>query len=170
MRSIFIGTRIEALKAVSSRLKVDLVITNRNSFIDKYLDKTKYKIFYFNRNNLSEVYELLKKSKAKLIFSSGFPFIIPKKNLVKNKIFVNSHPSLLPKYKGYRSVIDALNNNENVIGITIHYINEILDGGKIIHQKKLKLNKMRNVEDIYKLLFTITEPQAIMKALDKILK
>ena len=170
MKSIFIGTRIEALKAVASRLKIDLVITNKNSFIDKYIYKKKYKIFYFNKNNLPQVFELFKKSKAKLIFSSGFPFIIPKKYLLKNKIFINSHPSLLPKYKGYRPVIDALKNNENIIGVSVHYIDESLDGGKIICKKKFRLNKIRDVKNIYKQLFTIIEPQAIIKALDKILK
>ncbi len=170
MKSIFIGTRIEAFKVVSLKTKIEFVITKKKSFIDKYVDKRKYKIFYVDKKNLSNSLNLIKNSNARLIFSSGFPYLIPKIYLIKKKLFINSHPSLLPKYKGYRPVVEALKKKEKILGVSVHFINDNLDSGKIIYKKKLVLNKLTKINNIYKILFAITEPQAINYALDKILK
>ena len=73
---------------------------------------------------------------------AGFLLKIPE-NLIKSfpdKI-VNIHPALLPKYGGkgmygdtvHKSVIE---NKETESGITIHYVNENYDEGKIIFQAK----------------------------------
>lgn len=48
---------------------------------------------------------------------------------------VNIHPSLLPAFKGAGAVEQALAYGVKVFGITIHYVDETLDGGKIIAQK-----------------------------------
>ena len=78
-------------------------------------------------------------SNCNLILSAGLPYIIPKKFLKKNKIMINLHPSLLPSYKGLKSVKDAIKNKEKVIGVTSHFIDEKMDDGKIILQKKFIL-------------------------------
>ena len=54
----------------------------------------------------------------------------------KGKI-LNIHPSLLPKYKGLNTFQRALKNKEKLIGCTVHYVNNKLDSGKIILQKKI---------------------------------
>ncbi|MCQ2263157.1 MAG: phosphoribosylglycinamide formyltransferase [Bacteroidales bacterium] len=48
---------------------------------------------------------------------------------------INIHPSLLPAFKGAHAVEDAVAYGVKVFGITIHYVDETLDGGKIIAQK-----------------------------------
>ena len=48
---------------------------------------------------------------------------------------INIHPSLLPAFKGAHAVEDALAFGVKVLGVTIHYVNSELDGGKIIAQK-----------------------------------
>ncbi len=53
----------------------------------------------------------------------------------KGKI-INIHPSLLPKYKGLNTHTRAIKNNEEFSGCTVHYVNNLLDSGKIIIQKK----------------------------------
>ena len=52
----------------------------------------------------------------------------------KNKI-INIHPSLLPAFKGAHAIRDALEYGVKVYGVTIHYVDETLDGGKIIAQE-----------------------------------
>lgn len=47
---------------------------------------------------------------------------------------VNIHPSLLPKYRGLDAVGQALDKNEKIYGITIHYVDEGMDTGEIICQ------------------------------------
>ena len=55
-----------------------------------------------------------------------------------NKI-LNIHPSLLPKYKGLNTHKRVLENNDDITGCTVHYVNHELDGGEIIVQKNVKI-------------------------------
>ena len=48
---------------------------------------------------------------------------------------VNLHPSLLPAFKGARAIEQALEYGVKVFGATIHYVDESLDGGRIIAQR-----------------------------------
>ena len=48
---------------------------------------------------------------------------------------INIHPSLLPAFRGAHAVEQAVEYGVKVYGITIHYVNAELDGGKIIAQK-----------------------------------
>jgi len=46
----------------------------------------------------------------------------------------NIHPSLLPDYKGFGAIKAAFNDKVRCIGVTIHEVNETMDGGKIVCQ------------------------------------
>lgn len=48
---------------------------------------------------------------------------------------INIHPSLLPAFKGKDAVEQAMAYGVKVYGVTIHYVDESLDGGKIIAQR-----------------------------------
>ena len=48
---------------------------------------------------------------------------------------INIHPSLLPAFRGANAVEQAVAYGVKVYGITIHYVDESLDGGRIIAQK-----------------------------------
>ena len=76
------------------------------------------------------------------------PFI----HAFENKI-INLHPSLLPKYGGKgmygRNVHQAvLDNNETETGITIHYVNEKFDEGKIIAQFHCEIDSNDTMQDV----------------------
>tara|TARA_B100000035_G_C20843869_1_gene484271 strand:+ start:270 stop:647 length:378 start_codon:yes stop_codon:yes gene_type:complete len=124
MKSVFIGTRLEALKELVLKTKVIKVITKKGSFVDKFADKNKLSISYINKKNKFKIFNYIKVLDVNLVFSAGFPYKIPKKFFDLKKIYINSHPSLLPKYKGLRPVRDALKNNEKEIGITVHFMSE----------------------------------------------
>ena len=168
MRSIFIGTRIEAFRVLEKCTLVKSLVTKKNSYVDRLINKNKYKLFYINNSNKEKIFKFLKNSDVDLILSCGFPFIIPSKYLNKKIKMINSHPSLLPKYKGFSPLREALKNKENKIGVTVHYINSKVDEGKIIVVKKLYIGETVNIKIIYKKIFSITEPQAIQAALNKI--
>ena len=66
---------------------------------------------------------------------------------------LNIHPALLPKYGGKgmfgNYVHQAVKNNkEKETGITIHYVNEDFDKGKILFQKKVKIDLDDTIEEI----------------------
>lgn len=48
---------------------------------------------------------------------------------------INIHPSLLPAFKGAHAIRDAFDYGVKVFGVTIHFVDETLDGGKIISQR-----------------------------------
>mgnify|MGYP004531772327 FL=1 len=48
---------------------------------------------------------------------------------------INIHPSLLPAFRGAHAVEQAVEYGVKVYGITIHYVNSELDGGRIIAQR-----------------------------------
>ena len=96
----------------------------------------------------------IKKQKPDLIILSGFLLKIGSDWIKSfpNKI-INIHPSLLPKYGGKgmygKYVHEAVRDQqENETGITIHYVNETYDEGKIIFQEKVTLQSEDSVDDI----------------------
>tara|TARA_A100001035_G_C27762494_1_gene491968 strand:- start:1491 stop:1793 length:303 start_codon:yes stop_codon:yes gene_type:complete len=61
-------------------------------------------------------------------------------NKFKGKI-INIHPSLLPKYKGLNTHSRVIKNKERFSGCTVHFVSPKLDSGKIILQKKIRIQK-----------------------------
>ena len=94
---------------------------------------------FFETNHLVNQ---LNDKRIDLIVLAGFLWMIPS-YLIKdfqNKI-INIHPALLPKFGGKgmygRKVHEAvIENKEQESGITIHYVDEHYDTGRIISQKK----------------------------------
>ena len=89
-----------------------------------------------------KIIQLLMPYNLKLICLAGYMKILSIKliNQYPNKI-LNIHPSLLPKYKGLNTHRRVLENHETSTGCTVHYVNQDLDGGEIIMQKKIKISK-----------------------------
>ena len=106
--------------------------------------KIKRKIFNFSKQAKTEkeILELLKKRKINLICLAGFMRILSK-NFIQNfkGQILNIHPSLLPKYKGLNTHDRAIKNKDRYSGCTVHFVTDKLDSGKIIIQKKVKINK-----------------------------
>ena len=106
--------------------------------------KIRKKVFNFNKQTKTEkeILELLKKKKINLICLAGFMRILSK-NFIQNfkGQILNIHPSLLPKYKGLNTHERAIKNKDRYSGCTVHFVTSKLDSGKIIIQKKVKINK-----------------------------
>lgn len=65
-----------------------------------------------------------------------------------HKRILNVHPSLLPKYPGGHAEDDALNAGDSETGMSIHWIDEGLDTGKIIVQKKCSINPNDTIDTL----------------------
>lgn len=48
---------------------------------------------------------------------------------------VNIHPSLLPAFRGAHAIEQALEYGVKVFGVTVHWVDATLDGGRIIAQR-----------------------------------
>ena len=73
-------------------------------------------------------------------------------NFIKkfNNKIINIHPSLLPKYKGLNTHKRVLEKKEKYSGCTVHFVNNKVDSGKIILQKKIFINKNETEESLKK--------------------
>ena len=164
---------IKFSKHKKSPMIIKMIISNNNKakglqYAKIY--KIKKKVFDF-KNTLSEkkVIHELKKNNINLICLAGFMKILSK-NFVKNfkgKI-LNIHPSLLPKYKGLNTHEKAIENKDKYSGCTVHFVNSKLDSGKIINQKKVRINKLDTPETLAKKILTQEHklyPAAIKKIL-----
>lgn len=123
-----------------------------------------------------EVYiNKLKEKKIDLIILAGFLWKIPAAFI---KAFpdaiVNIHPALLPKYGGkgmygkavHEAVITA---KEKESGITIHYVDEIYDHGKIIFQAKCPVME-NDTADLLAQRIHALEHEHYPKVIEEILK
>ena len=167
---------IKFSKIKNSPIKVDLVISsNKKSSAIQYLKKNKidFKIFNFRQKDKDErkIINILKKRKTQLICLAGFMKILSGNFIkrFKGKI-LNIHPSLLPKYKGLNTHERAIQNKEKFSGCTVHFVNSKLDSGKIIIQKKVRINKKDDPKSLSKKILKqehLLYPKALKKILSK---
>ena len=170
------GSNLKSLikfsKKKKSPISIDLIISDNTKAEGlKYakLFKIDKKVYNFKNKNFAEnkLLQDLKKNNIQMICLAGFMKILSKKFIVKfkNKI-LNIHPSLLPKFKGLNTHERVLDRNEKYSGCTVHFVNQNLDSGKIILQKKVKINKKETVKSLAKKVLSQEHklyPRAILK-------
>lgn len=121
----------------AQKLGVDCLLFNRDDFYNSHRIK-----------------DFIQKINPDLIILAGFLWKFPE-NLTRDfqgKI-INIHPSLLPKYGGkgmygmnvHRAVIE---NNETQSGITIHFVNENYDEGKVLFHKEVHITPQDTPETL----------------------
>lgn len=61
---------------------------------------------------------------------------------------INIHPSLLPKYPGAHAIKDAFEAKEKETGVTIHFVDEGVDSGPIILQRRVPIKPTDSLETL----------------------
>ncbi len=91
----------------------------------------------------------LKKRDIDLIALAGFMRLMTEEILsaFPNQI-INIHPALLPAFKGAHAIADSFNYGVKVFGVTIHYVNLEMDGGKIIAQASFPYTEGETVDEV----------------------
>ena len=137
---------------------VVLVLTNNpQAKVLEHAKRLSVSALSFNKIALTEtedVLNILMASKPDIIVLAGFLWKFPEKILYAfpNKV-INIHPALLPKYGGkgmYGMFVHeaVVKNKERETGITIHYVNENYDEGKVIFQAKCKVDPEDSADDV----------------------
>lgn len=101
---------------------------------------------YANRAEFDKaMLKVLKDEKIDMIVLAGFMSILTKDFIkaYENRI-INVHPSLIPSFcgegfYGLKVHEKALEYGVKITGATVHFVNEIADGGKIIFQKAVSI-------------------------------
>ena len=60
---------------------------------------------------------------------------------------INLHPSLLPLFKGAHAIKESFGSDMKVGGVSVHWVSEELDGGKIIAQRAFEKSAGMSLED-----------------------
>ena len=143
------GTNFEALvnETYKNEKIVLLVCDKPNAYV---IERAKnHNINYFvvelKKFENKEAYETaivnkLKEEKIDLVLLAGYMKIVDKVLLdaYEGRI-INIHPALLPSFKGAHGIKDAYDYGVKIMGVTIHYVNKEVDGGKIIAQDAFHL-------------------------------
>lgn len=151
------GTNLQAiLNAVDDRIitsaEIKVVISNNpNAFALTRAENHGVRGVCINKKELgglefeNRLVALLKELEIDLIVLAGFMCILSESftKTFANRI-INVHPALIPSFcgKGYYGLKvheEALKYGVKVTGATVHFVNEIPDGGKIIAQKAVEI-------------------------------
>ncbi|MBO6494978.1 MAG: phosphoribosylglycinamide formyltransferase [Roseivirga sp.] len=136
---------------------VSVFTNNKSAGVIERADRFGIQHHVYNRTYWEtgeQIIKILKEEEVDFIVLAGFMLLIPEE-LVKefsNRIF-NIHPALLPKFGGQgmygsnvHKAVKAAGETES--GLTIHFVNEHYDEGKIIFQEKCQLEPTDSAEDI----------------------
>lgn len=180
------GTNLQALidaqkSGIIHSGEIKLVVSNNpNAYALERAKNASIKTAVVEKRKLSqEVFEetllsLLSENGIDLIVLAGFMCILTKNftDCYKNRI-INVHPSLIPSFcgKGFYGLKvheAALNYGVKVTGATVHFVNEIPDGGKIIMQKAVYIEENDTPETLQKRVMENAEWIILPKATEKI--
>lgn len=123
-----------------------------------------------------KIIDVLEENKTDLIVLAGFMSILSEKftSHFENRI-INIHPSLIPSFCGagfYGLKVHeaALAKGVKVTGATVHFVNEIPDGGEIIMQKAVEVKDGDTPEILQKRVMEQAEWKILPESVEKICK
>lgn len=116
----------------------------------------------------------LEKHRIDLIVLAGFMCILSENFTSRySRRILNVHPSLIPSFcgegfYGLRVHRAALEKGVKVTGATVHFVNEIPDGGEIILQKAVAVHDDDTPETLQKRVMRLAEWKILPEATEKI--
>ena len=86
---------------------------------------------------------------ADLLVLAGFMRVIkpPFLQAFDNQI-INLHPSLLPSFPGLDGIRQAFEYGVTITGCTVHWVNEVVDGGTIIDQAYVRVEESDDMQSL----------------------
>lgn len=163
------GTNLQALidaekNGIIKSGKISLVISSKDGVFAlerakkadipfKVLSRKEYSD---NESYSDELLKILEENNIGLVVLAGFMTVLKGRILTnyKNKI-INVHPSLIPSFcgdgfYGLKVHEKALEYGVKVTGATVHFVNDVTDGGAIILQKAVEIQNEDTAETLQK--------------------
>lgn len=151
---------------------VGVVITDTDDIWYKGVDEIAYKygLPLFREKNINDkgFVNKIRAISPDLIVVVNFDQILKEELIsIPPKGCINTHASLLPKYRGRAPLNWAIIRGEQETGVTVHFINKGIDTGEIVIQKKISIGEDDYIEDI---MGKVKEmyPIIVNEAVDKI--
>jgi phosphoribosylglycinamide formyltransferase-1 len=138
------GTILEAI--LTADVPVDLVVTDRRCRAlelagerGRLLERTDFTKAFDRDGYADDLVRVLHEADIELAVMAGFGTVVPKAVPAFRGRMLNTHPSLLPSFKGWHPVRDALAFGVKVTGTTVHIVTEELDEGPILAQEAVAI-------------------------------
>lgn len=182
------GTNLQALidaqkNGIITSGEIKLVVSsNKNAYALKRAENAGIKTAVCERKGFSQkefeknILNALEKEKIEVIVLAGFMSILSA-DFVKRypDRIINVHPSLIPSFcgegfYGFRVHKAALDYGVKVTGATVHFVNEIPDGGRIIMQKAVDIEENDTPEALQKRVMENAEWVILPAAAEKVCK
>lgn len=182
------GTNLQALidaqkSGIITSGEIKLVVSsNKNAYALKRAENAGIKTAVCERKEISQkefeknILNALEKEKIEVIVLAGFMSILSA-DFVKRypDRIINVHPSLIPSFcgegfYGLRVHKAALDYGVKVTGATVHFVNEIPDGGRIIMQKAVDIEENDTPEILQKRVMENAEWIILPAAAEKVCK
>ncbi len=182
------GTNLQALidaqkSGIITSGEIKLVVSsNKNAYALKRAENAGIKTEVCERKEISQkefeesILNALEKEKIEVIVLAGFMSILSA-DFVKRypDRIINVHPSLIPSFcgegfYGLRFHKAALDYGVKVTGATVHFVNEIPDGGRIIMQKAVDIEENDTPEALQKRVMENAEWIILPAAAEKVCK
>lgn len=183
------GTNLQALidaqknGIIKSGEIVLVVSSSENAYALERAKNNNIKTFVASRKELKtqeafeeKIISALEENGIELIVLAGFMSILSESFTSRyNKRIINVHPSLIPSFcgKGFyglRVHEAALDYGVKVTGATVHFVNEIPDGGEIIMQKAVEIKEGDTPEILQKRVMENAEWIILPLSVEKICK
>jgi phosphoribosylglycinamide formyltransferase-1 len=98
----------------------------------------------------AQLVEMLQDAEVEVVVLAGFMRVLKEQMLAAfPRRIVNIHPSLLPKFPGLEAWKQALAANEKWTGVTVHYVDEKVDHGDVIVQRKVPVMSEDTPESLH---------------------
>lgn len=181
------GTNLQALidaqnSGIIKSGKIELVIANNaNAYALERAAKAGIKTAVVLKKELGsaeafeqKIKDLLTENGIEIIVLAGFMAILSE-NFTKDypRRIINVHPALIPSFcgKGFYGLHvheAALAYGVKVTGATVHFVNEIPDGGEIIMQKAVNIRENDTPETLQKRVMRLAEWKILPLSVEKV--
>ena len=176
------GSNYEAIATAIKNKQIDgeiklVVVDKLDAYVIKRAKANNHEVFAFNPKDYDSkdayekiIVEKLNENKIDLVILAGYMRILSTTLLstYENKI-INIHPSLLPAFIGKDAIGQAIAYGTKVMGVTVHYVNSEMDGGRIIAQQSFDVVDNMSHEDIENCIHKI-EHQMYPDVINKLIK
>ena len=146
------GTNFENIVRTCREDEVVVMVHNKKKCgASKRADKLGIPHTQISSKNEDLIIDIMRAWNVDLIVLAGWMRIVTPKliDAFPNRV-INLHPSLLPKYKGLHAIERALESGDELTGVSVHYVNEELDGGQVIMQEEVPILPDDNLETLTK--------------------
>ena len=174
------GSNYEAIAKACSEGLIDaevvlLVCDKPGAYVLERAKRYGTECFAFNPKEYEsrETYEtvlatMLDERGVDFVCLAGYMRIVGKVLLERyERRIVNIHPSLLPSFKGAHAIQDAVDYGVKLFGVTTHFVDETLDGGRIIDQAGV-VYEGSDIDELTNLIHSI-EHKLYVKTINKLI-